>query len=150
VADIAVGVAGQQNQPIMFTYQTGGAYASDTQSMPQAQPELALEMPNWFLVAPVYPLIDKPTGHLDANSYRWLDAQFGKVMHRVLTVGEDWKPSHPLRAIVEGISVLWHFMSRCHPWFGGGRTAALPRWISLSGASPCWTGPARCRSRRWS
>jgi hypothetical protein len=108
-ADIAEGIAAQQNRPIMLTYQTGGAYASATQSVPQAQLELALEMPDWFLVAPVYPLMDKPTGHLDANSYRWLGAQFGKVMHRVLTLGEDWKPLHPLRAIVDRSSVLIEF-----------------------------------------
>ena len=42
VHDIAVGIAGQRVPPVMFTYQTGGAYASDTQSVPQAQLELAL------------------------------------------------------------------------------------------------------------
>jgi hypothetical protein len=109
VADIAVGIAGQQGLPVMFTYQTGGAYASDTQSVPQAQLELALEMPEWFLVAPVYPLLDKPSGHLDANAYRWLGSQFGKVMHRVLTLGEDFKPLHPLRAAMHGGTVLVEF-----------------------------------------
>lgn len=50
------------------------------------------------MVAPVYPLPHTPSGHLDANGYRWLGAQFGKVMHRVLTTGQIFLPTHPVIA----------------------------------------------------
>ncbi len=96
IADVAIGIAGQDLPPAMFTYQTGGDYSSDHMAIPQGQLELALSEPGVFMAAPVYPVTSK-IGHLDANGYRWLGAQFGKVMHRVLTLGEAWKPLHPVR-----------------------------------------------------
>jgi hypothetical protein len=72
----------------MFMYQTGGAYASDDQAIAQAQLDTALRMPGCYMVAPSYPVTAKG-GHLDANGYRWLGAQFGKVMHHVLTQRKD-------------------------------------------------------------
>ena len=89
--------AGADTVPV-FLHQTGGPYANDMNTVSQAQLEWALEGPGCFMVAPVYPLPATPSGHLYANGYRWLGAQFGKVMHRVLTLGEGWRPLHPLAA----------------------------------------------------
>jgi hypothetical protein len=100
VADIAAEAAGQAVQPAMFMYQTSGAYASADNAVSQAQLDVIDALPLCYLAAPVYPVTDKG-GHLDANGYRWLGAQFGKVMHRVLTLGEDWQPLRPLRARLE-------------------------------------------------
>jgi hypothetical protein len=108
VTDIAMGVAGQGEVPAMFMYQTGGAYASNDQAIAQAQLDTALRMPGCYMVAPSYPVTAKG-GHLDANGYRWLGAQFGKVMHRVLTLREDWMPLHPRRASLNGQSVAVEF-----------------------------------------
>ncbi len=109
IADVAIAIAGQPAPPAMFIYQTGGAYSTDSVSVAQAQLESALELPGCYLVAPVYPLSDRPSGHLDAHGYHWLGAQFGKVMHRVLTLGEDWKPLHPLGAAIRDKSVVVTF-----------------------------------------
>ena len=109
IVDVAAGIAGQTAPPAMFMHQVGGAYASADNAIPQAQLETALELPTCFLAAPIYPVTDKG-GHLDANGYRWIGAQFGKVMHRVLSRGEDWRPLHPLRATRDGdaIDVVFH------------------------------------------
>ena len=84
--------------PAIFTYQTGGAYATDANPIPQAQLNAALESPAFVMVSPVYYLPHTPSGRLDANGYRWLGAQFGKVMHRVLDRGEIFRPTHPIHA----------------------------------------------------
>jgi hypothetical protein len=107
-ADVVGEVAAQTSRPAVFTYQTGGAYADDAMAVPQAQLEVALERPDVFLAAPAYPVTDKG-GHLDANGYRWLGAQFGKVMHRVLAQGEDWRPLYPLAARLDGARVVVEF-----------------------------------------
>ncbi len=107
-SDLSAGITLQPAPPSLFLYQTGGAYASETQSVPQAQLEFALETPGCFLVAPSYPVTEK-FGHLDANGYRWLGVQFGKVLHRVLTLGQDWRPLHPRRADFSGDAVLVDF-----------------------------------------
>lgn len=129
VADVAFGIAGQAAAPAMFIHQTGGAYATETNAIPQAQLETALEVPGWFLAAPVYPVTSKG-GHLDANGYRWLGAQFGKVMHRVLTLNEDWKPLHPLWTAFDGRNLLVHFHAPVPPLGWGqpfnGHTAVTP------------------------
>ena len=108
LADLATGIAGQAEAPGLFLYQTGGAYSSEMQSVPQAQLEFALEAPGCFMVAPTYPVTEKG-GHLDANGYRWMGAQFGKVLHRVLTLGQPWQPLHPVRAEFTGKTVRVEF-----------------------------------------
>jgi hypothetical protein len=107
--DIALGIAGQRTMPGMFLYQTGAAYASDTLSIAQAQLEAALEIPGCFLAAPAYPVTCKGAGHLDANGYRWLGSQFGKVMHYVIGLGLNWQPLHPLHATAAGLVVTVTF-----------------------------------------
>jgi hypothetical protein len=99
--DIAASAAGQALAPAMFLYQTGGVYASADNAVAQAQLEVGLELAGCFLAAPSYSVTDKG-GHLDANGYRWLGAQFGKAMHRVLCQGEAWRPLHPVSASIEG------------------------------------------------
>jgi hypothetical protein len=103
--------AGQAPPPAMFSYQTGGNYAVDDGllAVGMAQLECALEQPDWFLVAPAYPVTNKLGGHLDANGHRWLGVQFAKVMHRVLTLGETWRPLHPTGAVQRGHSILLTF-----------------------------------------
>lgn len=108
VLDVAKVTAGQQSPPAMFLHQTGGAYASDDLAIAQAQLDAALLLPGCYMAAPSYPVTAKG-GHLDANGYRWLGAQFGKVMHRVLTLGEDWKPLHPREARAAGERVVIDF-----------------------------------------
>ena len=99
--DITAGIARQANAPAWFLYQTGGIYATETNTIPQAQLDFALSTPGCFLAAPSYPVTDK-NGHLDANGYRWLGEQFGKVMYRVLVQGQPWRPLHPLMAECAG------------------------------------------------
>lgn len=108
VAELAHGIAGQESPPALFIYQTGGAYASDELGVAMAQLDLAVGLPGCFMAGPVYPVTDKG-GHLDANGYRWLGAQFGKVMHRVLTLGEAWRPLHPVASTQRGQQVLVRF-----------------------------------------
>ncbi len=88
-------------EPALFLYQTGGAYAADSMAIPMAQLQMGLTTPGVFMAAPVYPVTEKG-GHLDANGYRWLGAQFGKVMHAVLDRGVDWRPLHPVLAKLRG------------------------------------------------
>lgn len=108
VAELAQRIAGQDAPPALFTYQTGGAYSSDELGVAMAQLDVVLGLPGCFMVGPVYPVTDKG-GHLDANGYRWLGAQFGKVMHRVLTLGEAWRPLHPVATAQRGPQVLARF-----------------------------------------
>jgi hypothetical protein len=102
--DFARDVAQDPTVP-MFFYQTGGAYTSDDLGVAQGQLDVGLADANRFLVGPVYPYPSKAAGHLDANGYRWLGAQFGKIMYRVLTRGEPWQPLHPRAAVLRGRTV---------------------------------------------
>jgi hypothetical protein len=104
----AIAETGQADPPAFFTYQTTQVYASDSVDMgtQMAQLTMALEDDGVFMVGPVYPYPDSNNLHLPANSYRWLGAQFGKVMHRVLTLGHRWKPLYMRRATRRGLEVL--------------------------------------------
>ncbi len=108
VAELAHGIAGQEMPPALFIYQTGGAYACDELGVAMGQLDVALGLPGCFMAGPAYPVTDKG-GHLDANGYRWLGAQFGKVMHLVLTLGEAWRPLHPRAAALDGQIVRVRF-----------------------------------------
>lgn len=108
IAELAHGIAGQDAPPAVFTYQTGGAYAADHMAVPMAQWEASVETPGLFLAAPAYPVTDKG-GHLDANGYRWLGAQFGKALHAVLDLGRNWRPLAPRSAGLAGDVVRVRF-----------------------------------------
>jgi hypothetical protein len=103
-ADIATGIAEQAEPPVMLLCQTGGVHATETNAIAQAQLDWALGTPGCLLVAPVYPLPERG-GCLDSNGYRWLGGYVGKVLHRVLDLGEPWLPLHPLRAELLGKEV---------------------------------------------
>jgi hypothetical protein len=109
VTEIAGTLAGQEAPPAFVTYQTGGAYASDDMAVPQAQLEFALATQSVFMAAPVYPLPDRPTGHLRADGYRWLGAQFGKVLATLFVERRPWRPLHPIAAAGNGKQVLVSF-----------------------------------------
>lgn len=85
-----------QRPPAMFTYQTGGTYTIDTYDLAigMAQLDMATEGGNIYGVCPSYPFPNKDSGHLTSNGYRWMDMFFGKVMFRVLVLGEGWEPLH--------------------------------------------------------
>jgi hypothetical protein len=108
IAELATGIAGQDAAPAVFTYQTGAAYAADHMAVPMAQWEASREIPGLFLAAPCYPVTDKG-GHLDANGYRWLGAQFGKAMHTVIDLGRDWRPLAPCSAVLSDNTVVVRF-----------------------------------------
>ena len=110
VADVCVGIAGQSAPPAFITYQTGASYTTDTNDLAigQAQLELSEEERNWYLATPAYPYTDKG-GHLDANGYRWLGMQLGKVFHRVVTLGQNWRPLSPRAITASGREVLIDF-----------------------------------------
>ncbi|PLH54645.1 hypothetical protein [Klebsiella pneumoniae] len=92
IADFCAG----QRPPAMFTYQTGGTYTIDTYELAigMAQLDMATEGGNIYGVCPSYPFPNKDSGHLTSNGYRWMDMFFGKVMFRVLVLGEGWEPLH--------------------------------------------------------
>lgn len=110
VADVCVGIAGQSAPPAFITYQTGASYTSDANDLAigQAQLELSQEERNWYLATPAYPYTDKG-GHLDSNGYRWLGMQLGKVFHRVVTLGQNWRPLSPRAITSSGCEVLIDF-----------------------------------------
>ncbi|CAN7388918.1 hypothetical protein LJR143_002176 [Pseudoxanthomonas sp. LjRoot143] len=108
--DVVSAISGQSAPPLFITYQTGASYTRDTDalSIGMAQWELSEEKRNWVMACPVYPYTDKG-GHMDPNGYRWIGAQFGKVWHRVVELGQDWKPLSPLRAVRDGLHVYVSF-----------------------------------------
>lgn len=115
-ADLAQGVAAQPGEMAIITYQTGASYTRDENNLAigMAQWELSEEQANWFMATPVYPYTDKG-GHLDPNGYRWVGAQIGKVIHRVVTLGQGWKPLSPLRATLKKREMLVDFHVPCPP-----------------------------------
>lgn len=100
IADCAYGICGQQLPPAWVTYQTGAGYTVDTQDLAigMAQIDMADTVPGCWMATPVYQVTDK-NGHLDPNGYRWAGMQFGKVLHRILDRGTDWKPLKPIKAV---------------------------------------------------
>ncbi|HDG7827903.1 TPA: hypothetical protein PCJ94_001760 [Klebsiella quasipneumoniae] len=103
-------ITGQKLPPAFITYQTSGSWTVDSTNMAMgnAQVEMAKTVPGVWLATPSYFVTDKG-GHLDPNGYRWMGMQFGKVMHRILDRGIDWKPLHPLSAVYSGREIYINF-----------------------------------------
>lgn len=109
-ADTARAIAGQTKMPAFFTYQTDAKSSVKDGSLAigMAQWELAREEPNWYLVGPVYPYVDKGT-HLSPNGYRWFGQMLGKVYHRVVVERKNWQPLSPTGATFAGRDILIDF-----------------------------------------
>ena len=108
--DIVSAVAGQAQPPLFLTYQTGASFTNDANNLAigMAQWELSEERRNWVMATPVYQYPDKG-GHLTSNSYRWIGKQFAKVWHRVVELGQNWKPLSPLSAVTRDREALITF-----------------------------------------
>lgn len=98
-ADIAT-LTGQEFLPPLFTYQLASENNGiDPENfydpvVAQAELEMSQEHDDIFLVTPTYYIPHSDGVHINGN-YGWLGEQFGKVMHRVVYRGEDWKPLQP-------------------------------------------------------
>ncbi len=105
VAD-AMATTGQTRPPAFLLYQTGATWARDNVnlSIAMAQWEFSQETPGAYLVGPVYQYPDKG-GHLCPNASRWYGAQLGKVRHRVVTLGQSWRPLSPTAISAAGLDV---------------------------------------------
>lgn len=105
----ALAESGQSQNPAMFMYQTtarNGNYNTTGLGVQMAQLDIGLNDAGCFMVGPIYPYNDSGNLHLPANSYRWWASNLGKVMHRVLTLGQEWKPLHITSAEMRGRRVL--------------------------------------------
>lgn len=103
---------GQPEPPAMFMYQTTARdtnFNTTNLGVQMAQLDIGLNDAGCFMVGPVYPYNSSNNLHLPANSYRWWGAQLGKVMHRVLTLGQNWKPLHITTATMRGQRVLLEY-----------------------------------------
>ncbi|WP_434116546.1 hypothetical protein [Klebsiella michiganensis] len=127
-SDFVSDFCSQQQPPAMFTYQTSATYTSDAHELGvgMAQLDLATEGGNIYGVCPSYPFPDKG-GHLTSNGYRWMDMFFGKVMFRVLVLGEGWEPLHCTSATITDNYALLNYAVPYPPLQWGtpyvGRTA---------------------------
>lgn len=92
---------GQQEAPILITYQTGAQYTrGKTLEIGMAQLEASNENEDIICAGPVYQMTDRG-GHLDPNGYRWYGEMLGKVYYKTQVLGEDFKPLQP-KAISRG------------------------------------------------
>jgi len=111
-ADLQVGIFGQTIDghgivPAMFTYQPGPNFVDEVITIGEAFLQLA-EAGTIYLAAPVYPVTDKGT-HLDPNGERWMGMQFGKVLHKVLDLGQTWMPLYPIQITARDFQILVDF-----------------------------------------
>jgi len=100
-ADLAA-ITGQQGEIPMFTYQTLGPAGEAQLMAADAHRQIHLVGPHYAVPSALNSR--KPDGrtgdaiHLSADGERWWGEQVGKVMHRVLHLGEKWAPLRPRRA----------------------------------------------------
>ncbi len=63
-----------------------------------------------FMVGPTYQFFSPDYVHLSNEGYKGLGELFGKVMHKVLVLGEDWSPLMPISVVRQSrdIYVRYH------------------------------------------
>lgn len=105
----------QEDEPAFITYQTGAAYTYDVDEFGEsglhigmAQWEFSEENENCYMAGPIYPYTDKG-GHLDSNGYRWYGNLLGKIYHKIVTLGQDWKPLSPISSEIINREIMIGF-----------------------------------------
>lgn len=101
----------QTEPPLTVLYQTSGSWTRDSTNMSigEAQLDICAADANVMMASPAYAVTDKG-GHLDANGYRWLGMQFGKVLHRAIDRRQNWRPLQPLSVTLSGTFLRADFL----------------------------------------
>ncbi|HDZ0449674.1 TPA: hypothetical protein RRU00_004382 [Klebsiella pneumoniae] len=104
-------ITGQTELPLTVLYQTSGSWTRDSTNMSigEAQLDICAADANVMMASPAYAVTDKG-GHLDANGYRWLGMQFGKVLHRAIYRRQNWRPLQPLSVTLSGTFLRADFL----------------------------------------
>ena len=104
-------ITGQTELPLTVLYQTSGSWTRDSTNMSigEAQLDICAADANVMMASPAYAVTDKG-GHLDANGYRWLGMQFGKVLHRAIDRRQNWRPLQPLSVTLSGTFLRADFL----------------------------------------
>ena len=104
-------ITGQTEPPLTVLYQTSGSWTCDSTNMSigEAQLDICASDANVMMASPAYAVTDKG-GHLDANGYRWLGMQFGKVLHRAIDRRQNWRPLQPLSVTLSGTFLRADFL----------------------------------------
>ena len=104
-------ITGQTEPPLTVLYQTSGSWTCDSTNMSigEAQLDICAADANVMMASPAYAVTDKG-GHLDANDYRWLGMQFGKVLHRAIDRRQNWRPLQPLSVTLSGTLLRADFL----------------------------------------
>ncbi|HHG1493041.1 TPA: hypothetical protein ACPUPD_005414, partial [Klebsiella pneumoniae] len=104
-------ITGQTEPPLTVLYQTSGSWTRDSTNMSigEAQLDICAADANVMMASPEYAVTDKG-GHLDANGYRWLGMQFGKVLHRAIDRRQNWRPLQPLSVTLSGTFLRADFL----------------------------------------
>ncbi|HED1508010.1 TPA: hypothetical protein R4S70_005647 [Raoultella ornithinolytica] len=104
-------ITGQTEPPLTVLYQTSGSWTRDSTNMSigEAQLDICAADANVMMASPAYAVTDKG-GHLDANGYRWLGMQFGKVIHRAIDRRQNWRPLQPLSVTLSGTLLRADFL----------------------------------------
>ncbi|HBX6230573.1 TPA: hypothetical protein MH649_19260 [Klebsiella pneumoniae] len=106
-----IAITGQESVPLTLLYQTGGSYTRDVTKMSigEAQLDICAADQNVMMASPNYMVTGKG-GHPDANGYRWLASQFGKVLHRAQDRSQQWKPLQPRNITIKGTLIRIDFL----------------------------------------
>lgn len=104
-------ITGQTEPPLTVLYQTSGSWTRDSTNMSigEAQLDICAADANVMMASPAYAVTDKG-GHLDANGYRWLGMQFGKVLHRAIDRRQNWRPLQLLSVTLSGTFLRADFL----------------------------------------
>ena len=104
-------ITGQTEPPLTVLYQTSGSWTRDSTNMSigEAQLDICAADANVMMASPAYAVTDKG-GHLDANGYRWLGMQFGKLLHRAIDRRQNFCPLQPLSVTLSGTFLRADFL----------------------------------------
>lgn len=97
-------ITGQVGEIPMFTYQTLGPAGEAQLMAADKDPNITMVGPHYMVSSGINSRYTGRYGaaiHLSADGERWYGEQVAKVVHRVLTQGENWQPLRPLKAWID-------------------------------------------------
>lgn len=106
--DICITKYGQSLKSVWLMSQTSGkwTYDSTDHAVAMAQLDANLNSNDMAVAFPEYFVTNNADGHPDSNAYVWMGMMFAKVYHRMVTLGQGWRPLHITRAVKRGNQIL--------------------------------------------
>ena len=112
---------------VMYQTATSNGGGKTYPNIAIAQLDLCLNTPGFYMATAMYQMQYNDMFHIKSTSAKLLGNYYGYVINKVISEGENWKPTHPISVLIQGFIIKMKFFVQTAPLqFDYANTVMLP------------------------